>query len=329
MVILCGWNPYVTNTWNHTSPFYPLHTFDEAKHPKEDILARWYQRDDFREASPWQRFVYTYLITGQSSGFFIDTVEDISADIHDLDYFPFYSVNGNHRSFFLLLVFSLSLLFLMKKWEYWLVIGTVLLTIIIQPHSWWERFIPQIFALPVLILICVQNQITKEHPKLKVRWTMMTSVLLLLLLTNNSWGFFNRSMESVDALLLEAQEVKILQSTDLDEITCGTLGELESQSFIIPNKYNRYIHFYNQYYICHIGFEDRKVQCIKEISLKEQNVLITYMRTYIFAKKEEKPLPIDENICLKADFSELPKALKIVGEIRWRQFCQVWGGSEE
>lgn len=331
MVILCGWNPYVTNTWNHASPFYPLHTFDEVHHPKEDILAPWYQEDNFRNASPWQRFVYTILIAGQTSHQSINTTDtaQTNVNINDLDYFPFYSIKRDHRSFFLLLVFSLSLLFLVKKWEYWLVIGTIILTILVQPHSWWERFIPQMFALPVLIWISLHSQIVEESPNLKRRWTMMTSALLVVLLTNNSWVLFSRLIENANALLLEAREVELLQSPDLCYITCGAivLDEVKPPSFTLPCKYLRVIHFYNQYYIHHLGFEEIKIRPIKEILLKEQDILLTYLRTYIFTKKENKPL--NKEWFLKTNFSELPQALKVVGQIRWRQFCQAWSRNAE
>ena len=65
VLILCV-NPFVTNTVNHTSPFYPLHSFDRANHPVVDTVADCYTMEDFKEAGPLRRFVYSYLL-GQPS----------------------------------------------------------------------------------------------------------------------------------------------------------------------------------------------------------------------------------------------------------------------
>ncbi|MDO4583346.1 MAG: hypothetical protein Q4D62_04505 [Planctomycetia bacterium] len=319
MVILCGWNPYVTNTWNHTSPFYPLHTLDEINHPKEDILKTWYTWDHFRDATPLQRFFYAHLIAPSELDR-IDCIllEAIPVDIQEITFFSFYEPGGAWGIFPLLLIFSCGLLFLVRGWDSWLVLGAILLTVAVQPHLWWARFIPQMYAFPVLVLLILLRQ-ARDYPSfLAVRWTVMISFLLSFFLLNSSLIFCNQVKQKLTYTVLEFAEQEILESSQ--KLYLGNV--LEYPSFIGAFRFR----YYTQYYLRTKGL-DIVIEDIPPILDLEKTEIRIPGGGWIFCfpKKPGTPPQKKEDILLDYDTSKLPEALKTVGKVRWRQFCKAWG----
>lgn len=323
LVILCGWNPYVTNMWNHTSPFYPLHTFDETNHPKEDILRNYYTWDAFQNATPVQRFFYSYLIMPHDVSVSLHlATAAIPADIREVSFFSLYKTGIRWGIFPLLLVFSLGLLFFVRKWDAWLVVGTILLTVALQPHSWWDRFVPQIYAFPILVLVVLQSQ-TREYPSfLRVRWTVMTASLLTVLLVNNSLCFFNSLKTSLDHVVLESQVVRLLRSSP--NVYVGhTSGLPYFQKDLI-------FHFYVRHYLDQTGFADVEIQPVPKTFPMDKVTLCKYFCTiYTLPKKEGSPPQTEDDIFLDysdVEFAELPEALKTMAKTRWKQIRNAWSG---
>ncbi|MDO5113154.1 MAG: hypothetical protein Q4E67_02135 [Planctomycetia bacterium] len=320
LVILCGWNPYVTNTWNHTSPFYPLHTFDEMNHPKEDILAPWYTWNHFREATSLQRFFYAHLIARQPH-----TAKDFPIDVKNLKFFSL-DVNEKQTGIFpLLLVFSLGLLFFVKNWDHWLVIGGILLTIALQPHSWWDRFIPQLYALPVLILIILQSQVRKDYPSWIPRWNGMLCFFFTFALLNNSLYFIHQLRKCVEGGILESKEISLWQTCP--HLRTGYIFEkLQKQEVNTDDEPYRFL--YTRFYLNKAGFEEITiVPTNQKINWEKEDVFYCCAWTCTLPKKHPGTIQTENDICLDysdVSFSELPGTLKILGMLRWRQFCKAW-----
>lgn len=323
MVLLCGWNPYITNTWNHTSPFYPLHTFDKIHHPTEDILGRYYNWNHFREASPLQRFLYAHVIAAPE---FHDMCaaprHAIPVDIKGLTFFSFYEPGLAWGIFPLLLIFSCGLLFFIQGWDSWLVVGAILLTIAVQPHSWWGRFIPQLYALPILILMILQSQLRNYPSFWSTRWTAMVSFLLTILLLNNSLVFCTQMKQGFSYATLEFYEQKILHT---------------SQKLYLGNviQYPRFrsglaFHFYTQHYLSRKGVENIVVEDVPQtLDVEKTDICIPGEGwIFCFSKEPGTPLQKNEDILLEYDTSDFPAALKEIGKVRWRQFCKAWCWTE-
>ncbi len=160
VAVLC-FNPFITNTVCHSSPFYPLHTFDPEKNPKEDILGIYYWRTDFKSADVLQRFLYTHIFERWHFVMPLDsTVPTYTPKgVHFLSFVPSLTNNG---IFSLLLIFSLPLLFFVRRWDFWLVLLAILISVFIHPHSWWGRFVPQLWAFPYLLLCFVNMEVQKS-----------------------------------------------------------------------------------------------------------------------------------------------------------------------
>ncbi|MDO4583344.1 MAG: hypothetical protein Q4D62_04495 [Planctomycetia bacterium] len=326
MVILCGWNPYVTNTWNHTSPFYPLHTLDEVNHPKEDILAEWYTWDHFRDATPVQRFFYTHLIARQPMLLHVQTAKDFPIDIEDLKFFSLDVDEYRCGIFSLLLVFSLGLLFFVQRWDHWLVIGGILLTIVIQPHSWWDRFIPQLYALPVLILIILQSQVQKDYPSWTPRWNGMLCFFFTFALLNSSFCFINQLKVCVGNSFLESKEMALWQASP--QLRMGFIFEaLQTQEEVNVGNESRGC-YYGRCCLNNAGFE--KITIVptnQKINREKEDIFYCYGWTYTLPKKQVGTTQSEDDMCLDhsdVNYSELPEALEVVGKVRWRQFCKAW-----
>ncbi|MDO5113037.1 MAG: hypothetical protein Q4E67_01545, partial [Planctomycetia bacterium] len=224
-------------------------------------------------------------------------------------------------------IFSLGMLFFIREWEYWLVVGSILLTIAIQPHSWWDRFVPQMYALPVLILVILQSQ-TREYPRfLAKRWTMMTVLLLSLLLWNSSLSFMNQLKEQAAKVLLESKEMELRQS--VAALYTGSVSRHgDSLQNHPPLRDNPWFRFYARHYLRQEGLGNLPVMAAPvPFDWEKTTVYYSFGWIYCLPRHETEPPQTENDVFLDysdVNYSELPKALKTVGKVRWRQFCNAW-----
>jgi len=218
--ILCA-NPYVTNTVTHTSPFYPLHSFDEVNHPVEDILGFYYTLDDFRNAGYLRRFVYSYMI-GQPGSIVFKTEFDYK--FSKIGYIEFSYGLGELNSFGwifgLALLLSLFLLCFLpfKKLEPWVLLALAA-TVLIQPHSWWARFVPQIWAFPTLVfLITLANWRGTQFLGSRLKW--FTCLLLGALSIQGLVDFSITEFRILTNIQLE-QKIEQITKTQSPTLMCA------------------------------------------------------------------------------------------------------------
>lgn len=318
MVILCGWNPYITNTWNHTSPFYPLHTFDQVNHPAKDILAPWYKWDHFRDATSLQRFIYYHFVLRQKGVFVVIPTGDTHVDINQLKLF-----SPSDGDFFpVLLLFSLGMLFFVRSWDHWLVVGILLLTIAINPHAWWDRFIPQLFALPVLILMILRQQSRECLPFWAGRWNFAIGFFLAFALLNNSYGFLKEMRRCVASVALESREMAIWQASPR---LCTQFCSVQYGTQCHPATH---LCFYASFFLDNSGLEKLPVLSPNLIiDWEKEEVFYCTGWVYALPKRHGSRIQTDDEIIVDnsdVELSELPQALATVGKVRWKQLCNAW-----
>lgn len=207
-VLLLGFHPYITNTLEYTSPFYPLHTLDQENSPVEDIMSSCYHSEDFSTASPVQRFVYSH-ITGQpvplkNCDYFTTTVSRIGNFPWSSDSFRngFTSsdLNGFSWIFGLCLGLSFPALFFVRGKDRWLLLAAIGITILIQPHSWCARFVPQLWLFPILVFAFIRADVY-ALPWLERRTRWLFGILSFALLA----FCFARLYDVCSATLYEMQ----------------------------------------------------------------------------------------------------------------------------
>lgn len=163
LILLSGINPYFTNIKQGRSPFYPIITNSISNANREFMITSYPQ--GFENKNRFEKFFFSLFAVSKNLSPLIK-----SKDVPRLK-FPFTIVGddifntedmrlGGFGYFFsgiiiLSLLISLSLRFKSKedKKTFFTVIAILLITIFGNHEAWWARFVPQLWILPVLILI--------------------------------------------------------------------------------------------------------------------------------------------------------------------------------
>lgn len=212
VLILCA-NPYITNTLDHTSPFYPLHSFDRENHPVENILKDWYSIESFEKADPIQRFAASYFLMYPQD---INTKKSVNYDFSKIGMVEFRylycDLNTLGWPFALALLLSIFMLFFLPRSEDSWIILALLVTILIQPHSWWARFVPQIWAFPVLVF-CIIMARFQGIQWVKKRLVLLCGLCLFMLLSQGILCLVYQHGKMICSLQLEQKFHELAEST--------------------------------------------------------------------------------------------------------------------
>lgn len=252
VVILCV-NPFVTNTVNHTSPFYPLHSFDHTNHPVVDTVADCYTMEDFKEAGPIRRFVYSYLIGQPSRCMNTGTLDYKIHEIGRIDLGEsFIELNAFGWIFGLELLLSIFLLIFVshKTSELWVLL-VLAATVLIQPHSWWARFVPQFWAFPALAFLVVLSDWEGIRPlETRLKWTV--ALLLGALCMQGVLTFSYTNLKMLAFIQLEQRMEKVMETPQtlvsavcaMDENRPGEMQLFPTFNFYLSRKFQD-AHFTN------------------------------------------------------------------------------------
>lgn len=194
MVLILGWHPYITNTYTYHHPFYPVMSSDKEKFPVEDICSVLYRQHDFRNASPLQRFVFSYFLAQPCVS--ADKPADylFPCRVSELLKFPSIpmpgtvELNGFQWIFGLALLVSLVLLFFVRGGEKWLAVSVFAAMLLVQPHAWFARFLPFFWAFPILIFCMIRVE-AYPYPWLNRRTACLCGILTFMLLAQGMAGF--------------------------------------------------------------------------------------------------------------------------------------------
>lgn len=164
-VFFIGFNPYVTNTEINGHPFYPLYGKQ-----KIDIMTV-NSPVEFANKNRFQKFYLSFL--GKSSNFIAESNEKVKLKVpftfskSEFNMIPDIRIAGFGPFFsgILLTSFILYLFYINKKNNVsyfksdliWIdfIILVLTISIIIHPEFWWARYVPQLWIIPMLMILRV------------------------------------------------------------------------------------------------------------------------------------------------------------------------------
>ncbi len=175
--ILVGFNPYVTNTIKDGHPFYPV------LGPKKVDIISYNTPPTFQGRSGAERFFVSLF------SHTVDTsVGDSPKNLPQLK-FPFTLSMVDFKSFWyadtriaglgpwfsgiFLLSIMLLIVFISKCYrdiefkKILFILLTLIFTIVIMPESWWARYVPQLWYVPILLLLATELLLPDKQRLLK------------------------------------------------------------------------------------------------------------------------------------------------------------------
>lgn len=184
-LLIVGYNPYVTNTIDHGNPFYPVIGSDidiitanapvsfQNKNSLENLFS-----SIFSHPSAWINaaeykipFVFSYE----------DLNEFYCSDVRVSGFGPLFS------GAIILCLLNLLAILELKKIHHilknptisiiFLIIVLILFSVLINPESWWARYVPQLWLIPIFSLLFL--------PNLKNKLVNYSSYILILTLLIN------------------------------------------------------------------------------------------------------------------------------------------------
>ncbi len=163
-VLVFGFNPYVTNTIHRGHPFYPL--MGTAEYPShseqgEDAIERWETPHNMLGRSRFFRLGYALFgrpgaqpfYPGENASLMVPF--DVGRKDFEIYYFHDVRISGFGPLFSGAFLVSLALMVIamlrpgFPRLALLLVGGTIILSLLISPHTWWARYGPQLWWFPV------------------------------------------------------------------------------------------------------------------------------------------------------------------------------------
>jgi hypothetical protein len=167
-ILIFGWNPYITNTINRGNPFYPM--LGSSAYPSLSALGQ--DPIELYETPPnmrgKNRFIrFTYAIFGRPGAYpaypgpdaVLMRPFDIGWKDFSIYYFHDVRISGFGPLFSGGLIFTLFLFVLLlfhrdaNRLFLILSCSTIVLSVLISTHTWWARYGPQLWMLPVAVII--------------------------------------------------------------------------------------------------------------------------------------------------------------------------------
>lgn len=167
--------PYVTNSINHCSPFYPAHSFDKNEKLLGDKLTWDFSQmnDDAKELGYWGRMCYAWISQ--------DAVKAIHRKLSGNPKFEpktMVDVGGYGVLFRFFVVAALLLWPFVRNRSVNLAATMLVVTVMIQPtyFSGYARYVNQVYLFPWIIFLGFVNRYWHQIPKLVycggLLWTM-------------------------------------------------------------------------------------------------------------------------------------------------------------
>jgi hypothetical protein len=233
-VIVWGWNPYVTNTWYRSQPFYPM--LGSARYPSleqanKDGNERWETPKNMVGRSLVVRFGYSIFgrpgnqpyVKGRNASL----MWPFSARLEDLYAYHYHETRvagfGPFFSGCLILSFLLGLILMViqptTRWPIVLITAAVIGSLLLSRHLWWPRYGPQFWLLPILpIALVFAERVTGYR-------LVMARVILVLLIADAAVVAWVRLQWETNASMTLRQQLKQMRAS-------GQLYEIETNRFI-------------------------------------------------------------------------------------------------
>ncbi len=214
-VFFIGFNPYVVNTTKFGHPFYPL----MGDH-KIDIMSVQYP-EGFKDKNPAAKFFiatfsHTYdkmpLVATLKVPLTVnkdDIIDASRVDAHIAGFGPFFS------GILILSIALLVILYIQQKGDrgfknilYLLL--CVALSVAIIAEAWWARYVPQLWIIPLIILIATELYPQKKYVKFARGVTYFLIVLNIgICMIGIVWNYFLTSLVNYQLAELKASHQTI------------------------------------------------------------------------------------------------------------------------
>lgn len=233
-VIVWGWNPYVTNTYYRSQPFYPL--LGSAQYPSleqsnKDGNEKYETPKNMAGRNLLVRF--GYAIFGRPGnqpyvkGKNVSLMWPFGARLEDLYAYKYHETRvagfGPFFSGCLILSFLLGVILLVTvpstRWPLLLVFAALIGSLFLSHHLWWPRYGPQLWLLPILPIALVFAQRVVGYR------LVVANVILVLLIADAAVVAWVRLQWETNASITLRQQLKQMS-------TSGQLYEVETNHFV-------------------------------------------------------------------------------------------------
>lgn len=239
LILISGVNPYFTNIKQGHNPFYPL-----VGKGKVDIMIT-NSPKSFKNKNPlYKLFVSTFSDTDNIT---------LSSETNPKLKIPFSVVNqgsstydtriagfGYFWSGILLLLIPFIILGKNSKDEdnkiYYFIVGTLCASVLFNPESWWARYVPQFWLIPIFIIFW-KSLNWEQNSKLK-----KFGIFLIIILFVNSLIFEFQSLKTSLKFSKQRNEffkevkgknVNIYINTSEKETLCNKLQKITNNLYIV------------------------------------------------------------------------------------------------
>ncbi len=224
-VVVFGWQPYITNTIMHLNPFYGALKLHDGK----SILSGFVSQPGFNDKNRLYQLVISLFVNK-----YITIGGVVSHRFNVLAY----NIDGRFAGFGMVfgycLVASLLLLAFLRRKIYVLLTLVLLFSVLLTPAAWWARLTPQLWLVPLVIILGLL--VTPKRNPLSIK---VAKVLAIILLVNAAGTFIytsvyqrnnsQRVISKLKALRQQTQQVKI--GTVKSGATLTTKAVLQSYGF--------------------------------------------------------------------------------------------------
>jgi len=165
-VVLVGYNPYIINTVNYNHPFYPL-----MGESSIDIIQESYPIG-FSEKGRFEKFFISFFSHTDNEGswaweerrptlklpFTFNKVDISNARTEDTrvaGFGPFFSgIFLMAFLFFLIASIRYQSKSIVSKVLY--IVAVLLVSVLVVPEAWWARYVPQLWIIPLLLIVAIE-----------------------------------------------------------------------------------------------------------------------------------------------------------------------------
>jgi hypothetical protein len=233
-VIVWGFNPYVTNTYYRSQPFYPM--LGSAQYPSleqsnKDGNEKWETPKNMVGRSLPVRFGYSIFgrpgnqpyVKGRNASL----MWPFTARLEDLYAYKYHETRvagfGPFFSGCLILAFLLGLILMVTmraaRWPLVLMSAAVICSLLLSRHLWWPRYGPQLWLLPILPVAFAFRQ-RVSGVKL-----VLARVIFFVLIANTAIVSWVRLQWETNASITSRQQLKQMRDS-------GQVYEVQTNRFI-------------------------------------------------------------------------------------------------
>lgn len=217
-----GAHPYITNLIDHGTPFYPVNGISQdmiagdmppnlaGKNSLEQLAISLFSRSDFHKADAVLKIPFT-VNTNEIRSFY-------TTDTRTAGFGPLFS------GVIVLCILIAILMLVLKRSDIdplnsmiLPMILLLLITVVLNPGGWWARYVPQLWLIPLLLLLSAQQ-------RLAGKFKMLNYVLILALILNIcmvSLIYYSYQLDTTEKINLQINNLRSLTQDRPAQLYCG------------------------------------------------------------------------------------------------------------